>query len=316
MSDIDFDELDRAVAAVLSSDDKKPAESAPATVSAATAPTSVPVPAPTPTPADPVVPVTIAATPVLETPEPVKPVTIQSPPVKPVARGQFLDMVGPTKPAARPAPVAPAVSTPVAARTNGAFVSDIIAPTPPKAEPAPVTQVVTAPTPAPAVETPAEEPADFFAASPDDSSPHKGPETPSPFIPDAKVEKRPLGAFSAGDAAPLPSGDELHKQLVNVESDDHIAAAGEPAANVPAASVTSAFGASTTAVATPTPVTDKKSDRRSDRKAAKAKDVTPKPRAEKAPKYGKGTFIWLSVAIVVMVIGFGVGASVYILFIK
>ena len=332
MSDIDFDELDRAVASVLGGSD---------------APTPAAV-------AEPIV--------VVPTDASLKPVAASAQDLhaiapKPVQRGRFLDMVHPsgdmTSRSATPA-MGP-VPRPVVDTTNQTFVSDVIAGTLPSLASLPLSPL-TSSSPAPARPTapasseqpsepiesvvePKDQPEpdpqpeatvapDFFAASPDDANPHKNPEVqPSPFIPDAKVEKRPLGAFTSDSPGngPLPTGDELHARLAKIEGEDSleepdVAAAPaktsdgklllQPVSGTPPAP---AVINSTPVASEPTP---KKPDHHFNLFGHGEKDTPashPKLKSAKAPKYGTGTVIRVTVAIAIMLIGLGVGASLYLL---
>jgi hypothetical protein len=251
---------------------------------------------------------------------------------KPAPRGQFLDMVQPTsRPALTPSQTTvidkPTANPPspayVAPSPQGPFMSDVVAPSAAPIRPAPV--VAVAPAPEPPITEPVVpiEPTDFFASPADDADPQRATEaTPSPFIPDAKVEKRPLGAFGPEVAKQL-ANDDIHTQLVAVESEDNVVETVE----APAMSHT--FAPSPTPYVKPTPIfsapsaADKKPDHhfslfepheKQPKPAKVPKAVqTPNARVEKTPKYGKGTLIWVTVAIAVMLIGFGVGASLYFL---
>jgi len=359
MSDIDFDELDRAVASVLTSpDEDQPAEPV---IVRNEPPVSTPSEEPVAEESVPVVAPDTTDTPDVD--DTSEPVAVSTPTAKvgtsaqalhttakPVQRGRFFDMVHPSQDM-RPrsgAPISP-VPRPVPAAANQTFVSDVVAPQPTSAPtPEPMIQpLISDPTPepeTPVVSEPTPEPTDFFAASPDDSNPHDGPETPvvSPFIPDAKVEKRPLGAFSGQSDAPaastLPMGDQLHQELVQVESEDNVIETAEsPIPVTPKPEVkkdekrasigTHTFAAATipAAVSAPAPVStpvtapkpfetfEKHEKPEKPAKAPKPEKIKPlpKPHVDKAPKYGKGTLIWVTVAIAVMLIGFGVGATLY-----
>lgn len=364
MSDIDFDELDRAVASVLNTPaGAKPAEQTVVAVQSQPTVTAPVAPAPAPAVTTPSVsesePVTVRTSmpqPVVAqpytAPEQPKPAAVSAQDLhpiaqKPVQRGRFLDMVHPAHDmAARPAPasipVTPSPAPAVSPSTNQTFVSDVVAPTPTPA--AQTVEPVVSPVAAPEVvpsepEAPAEpepttpqpaEASDFFANNPSGDDQSKAADTtPSPFIPDAKVEKRPLGAFSVGEngLAPssLPFGDELHEKLVQVESEDNIIATAE--SPIPEKTDTSFFGKkagakeATESVAVPAVTSPSSAPAATqDEKEVKphhglfdhaTHDKAPKKRVEKAPKHGKGTLIWVTVAIAVMLIGFGVGATLY-----
>lgn len=152
MSDIDFDELDRAVSSVLG---VSPQDLQPAPVS-----TPTPIQSATVTPS-PVVPVTVTPTPAPV--QPVRPVIATPRPTT----GRFMDVVHPSSDM-RTAPQTPQIET-----------QDI-----------PVVEMPAPLAPEPEVQSDPED--DAFELIQDDFiSPLE-----SPFLTDAKVEKRPLGAFS------------------------------------------------------------------------------------------------------------------------
>lgn len=336
MSDIDFDELDRAVASVLSTDPKKtaqvktesaqsPAEGTTSNIAevenaveddpfagtygdaAPEAAAEVFEPAPSPD----------------EKPEPsvntVKPVAMPAqalhPPIsKPVQRGRFLDMIHPSHdmsprtavPSRRNAPVSPAA--------NQTFVSDVLAP---KTEAVVAADAEEMPRISPkevAVTPPTEpvlkpaEPVDFFAGAPAENDEKTVEPVQSPFIADAKVEKRPLGAFSAeeglgGNSEKSPIGNELHGELVKLESEDNIVETAESAFSGKGTVLRPAKIEKPTATE---PVSTSLDD------TAAKESVTPAPNLRvDSPGKHKSTIIWVTVAIAVMLIGFGVGATLY-----
>lgn len=285
MSDIDFDELDRAVTSVLNSPAQKPAE-----------PAAAPAPEPV-----------VATKPVAASAQDLHPAA-----QRPVQRGRFLDMVHPAHDMAprQAVAIAPAERPNAVASqsTSQTFVSDVVAePTPSTVVPKPEQPVETPQPAASAPEAPAPEakPEDFFAGGPVDAKPTEP--TPSPFIPDAKVEKRPLGAFAVADSATLPVGEELHDKLVAVESEDNVVETGE--SSIPARQETAiAPKPATTPVKPVTPVTPISAATNQDEPMHLAKN-----RLDKPPKHGKGTLIWVVVLIAVLLIGGGVGASLYFL---
>lgn len=109
MSDIDFDELDKAVSSVLKKDEPTPTQTqAPAEVTASVAPpqASIEVTEPQPAPA-----VEASAAPTVDAPETVPatevPVMSQSPAVKRSSNGRFMDMVHPSSDMKNATAVAP-----------------------------------------------------------------------------------------------------------------------------------------------------------------------------------------------------------------
>jgi len=206
-ADIDFDELDRAVSSLIGKvpSDIKPdtkVDDASPVSTEASAPSSLSSTAPTPAAdAGEKIAVSIskpASAPAAEvTPTAVTPAT---PAARRVPNGRFMDMMHPSadmRPNAgeeRPSLVPPKAPTPAAA-------------------PVPVTPAVSTASVAP---TP-ENPLNSQAATVDDEAAKldslltKGlsldePPQSSPFLPNPKVEKRPLGAFSPDAAAPATPG--------------------------------------------------------------------------------------------------------------
>lgn len=186
MSEIDYDELDRAVKSLNGGQPTaQPSSSSNITVS------STPVLAPTPAPA------AAAPTPSATTSPAPPPVDNSQSLVSRPNSGRFMDVMHPSSDM-RPVQVPP---RPTNTDVNPA------SPAPAPASPTPIT-----PTPAPA-ETP---------------SPQT---TGSPFLPDTKVEKRPLGTFAGteppkpdmpakpiGNDTPLPP--ELQDDLLSVETNE------------------------------------------------------------------------------------------------
>ncbi|HXH26305.1 MAG TPA: hypothetical protein VNG90_00250 [Candidatus Acidoferrum sp.] len=210
MNDIDFNELDKAVNSLMDGKNQKPAEPAPAKVTTAAAPAPKPAP--------------VA----------LKPVAVPAR-VIPAQRGgrlparptgvvkTIVDIMAPknTQPPSRvPSRIAPDIR-PISLKKPAEARPPVAAPAPHKApaepEEAPLPVQVTTPVAAPIVEPPVvpgepakepmPEPTDHESAWPDpidfetrrqaqqESSAEKE-DSASPFIPGAKVEKRPLGAFA------------------------------------------------------------------------------------------------------------------------
>ncbi len=313
---IDFDELDRAVASVLNAPEQTEGETD-ASVSVRDGKSATEINAVKTT--EPSIP---HEEPLQETNEPnspsaedmSKPSAVSAQdlhPVlsKPVQRGRFLDMVHPAHDMAPRGPNAP-VTRPSARTTpliaDKTFVSDVVSPEPTTesvlATPEPPSRSFTSPSAVPKPQTPAvlEEPVDFFAPTPKDADAKHDEPALSPFIPDAKVEKRPLGAFSPSDSpladTSLPVGEALTERLVEVESEDNVVDANEP-------TISRTFTPFTTK-ASATPAT------------SLAIGSGTKPSNVKAAKRSKGTFIWLTVFLVVALIGFGVGATLYFVVFK
>ena len=182
MKDIDFDELDRAVNSLIS-------------------------PGGTPAPADSTTPAPAVSTP------PAAPTT---PPVTPASTpplaerrssGRFMDVVHPSSDMRGSATVPPRPASREAATITPPSSADS---TPAPADSAPETNTKTAAWPDPidfhaaSQATPESTPA---AATPQTASPSNEMTTPleTPFLSDAKVEKRPLGAFSAETPEPAPA---------------------------------------------------------------------------------------------------------------
>lgn len=307
MSDIDFDELDRAVASVLKSPespaqadanaDEKRAVDEPVVVRTSS---SKPAAAPEPATAKPAAPPAQALHPVAQ---------------KPVQRGRFLDMVHPSHDMAPRSVVhvGERAATHDAApdSSNQTFVSEVVSP----AEPPKAVETV-APGPFPVHETTepasAEEHTDFFAEAPSEDPSKAGDFTPPPFIPDAKVEKRPLGAFSAGEGASdavqpsLPIGEALHDKLVEVESEDNIATNSETAVPVSAAPPT--------VVAASLKEDDKPKGEHENliERMLHHESGVSTARTEPVVKRSKSNLIILTVGLIVVIIGAAVGATLYL----
>ena len=201
MTDIDFDELDRAVSGALrgpkpSSEQTSEAVSQPQTVqrtertvlspafsspySSGPSPLvgSTPTVAPTPTVAAPVIEPIVSITPVTTPAAPATPADSPAISTAPAARrssGRFMDMVHPSSDM----------------RSKNAVLTSPVATRPEPSRPQPVrseaTHLQTTPVPQPIVPEPVQP-----------EAPAWNEPLESPFLPDAKVEKRPLGG---GDAA-------------------------------------------------------------------------------------------------------------------
>lgn len=196
MKEFDFDELDKAVGSVLASTGQTEpqdqvaatADSTPAQVSSAQLTSPVePVAEPT---VEPPAPSVATAAPVSARP---------APSVTPTRRsGRFMDVVHPGSSTGSPKQATPAISrtgSSVTPANPTRLTQDIITPsrTPAVAEPVKLPE---APERAAldTIDTPT--PVNTEAASPQVAAQPSF----SPFIPDAKVEKRPLGAFSSSNA--------------------------------------------------------------------------------------------------------------------
>ncbi len=190
MTDIDFDELDKAINSLVSGDSKK--GTATATIPATpVAPVEPAVPVLTPAPATP------AASP---TPS----LTVPTPPSRP--QGRFMDVVHPSS------DMRPGLNIPDRSPREGITITPPSAPEP----------VIPKPEPEPAEDPPAPQDTPVEPAVP---VPTPTPvATESPFLKDAKVEKRPLGGLSEAvertpdTDSPLP--DELQPDVLSLESDN------------------------------------------------------------------------------------------------
>jgi len=174
MQDLDFDELDKAVSSLMPQSAPTVAPvTAPAAPVAPATPTPVSVPIPTPAP-------TIAPVNAVE-----RPVT-----------GRFMDVVHPSSDMRTALNMPQRQSTPMTpvAAPAPAPVQPVYTPPAPVIAPAPV--VATSPAPAPVGPSLANN----WAGLPTPPMANSAPE--SPFLPETKVEKRPLGAFS--DELPQP----------------------------------------------------------------------------------------------------------------
>ena len=255
MKDIDFDELDKAVNSLMAKtpegEEKKPeapAEPAAETSSEPSQPAAAQEAAP-PEPADTAEPAKEAEA---ETPATEEPSAETAPATKSLATkrsGRFMDVVHPSSDM-RTAPTTaakPSRHSKVVAPFNSDITSAAAEPT---KEEAPASEEVASPTPAEhtwpdpiamheaaaSSQTPEPEEAEPAEKSEPAAEPAAPPEPPvSPFLADAKVEKRPLGApvteaqelgldteapqqtEAAEPAAPLPA--ELADDVVSIESD-------------------------------------------------------------------------------------------------
>jgi hypothetical protein len=329
MKDLDFDELDRAVNSLISGGQPsvatpEPVLNVPTTLVSNDAPSQPPV-----------------------APAPSQPLAARR------SSGRFMDVVHPSSDMRSSAPVAvvapvsriaptiapvatPSVSTPVP-----------VEPTTPKSEyPDPIDfqgfNPGVAPTPTPEVAPVAHEDEDSdITKIADDITASLGKDTTtpleSPFIADAKVEKRPLGAFSGDisvDAAvtepveeeptpsvelpveskddsddhpiekdvPLPA--ELQNDLLSIEANENPVAAPEAVFTPPAASTDVPVG--------PTSISQQYSEKPStgDQPVPTmfAAEAYKKPAAHPKKKSGWFVVLWIGLLIIV---GGGIGAAVY-----
>jgi len=193
MQDIDFDEIDRAVSSVTSSNSNGPVNAAPANV------------------ATPVVPDVTVPT---ETATPVVPPSVASPAAR-RSTGRFMDVVHASSDM-RPTRSVAARPEPTAAASSAFHWPDPIESLRPSTPPAPAPEVVVekpvAFVPEPIVAPVVEPPVAAELVIPEEVA------TPleSPFLTNAKVEKRPLGAFSdesgmalIEDPIPFSGNDEV-----------------------------------------------------------------------------------------------------------
>ena len=206
MQDIDFDEIDRAVNSLASTGFSKDGQEEAAVSSPVVQPSETELPVPTPTE-----PMTPAAP--EPSPEPAVVPVVPSPAVR-RSSGRFMDVVHPSSDMRPSAPSAPSLHREVV------IERDEVAKRPEPAAIAstafhwPDTTVASRRTPeAPTVETPVVEPTPEPAVVLPEQEEPNGP-LESPFLMDAKVEKRPLGAFSGADEGlpliedPLPGSGE------------------------------------------------------------------------------------------------------------
>lgn len=218
MADIDFDELDKAVNDLMANVDTskrtagldEPEEKVVSIPTSSTAPAVV-TPAPTPTPATPATEASAAPTQSVGSAPAVAATTPASPSLAMKRRGQFMDIVHPSRD----------MNTPKSTSRQGVTIqpgNDVVAASAAQQnEPAPMSNVppvqssVETPEPTPsawpdpidmanasatAAETPS---APTLATEPPTEATGEAPLT-SPFLPDAKPEKRPLGS-------PVPAED-------------------------------------------------------------------------------------------------------------
>ncbi len=235
MKDLDFDELDKAVNSLMSTKDEKPVDAASAepvatdtdttTPAAEEQPTSTPIPAPTaPEPA---------------TPEPESTdVAVTKPARSTVApatrrRGQFMDVVHPSSDMRTPATGRTGVTIAPSPPPRASVVEPTPAPETPEnstVEEAPTPPISTMPDPIDMQEAMAEKSTTVepkVSATPDNASPFSSMSdssvAESPFLPDAQVEKRPLGSAAlGGDAAAV-------QELNDTAKSDESTPAEEPA---------------------------------------------------------------------------------------
>lgn len=239
MKDIDFDELDRAVNSLMSSVDQ------PKTDEPATSPQPVAVPTPSAATAPAIVPSTapVVQPPMAQSPAPARPVA-------PAARrtGRFMDMVNTS--AVKPTPPQSAPSR------EGLAITPRPSSVEPTAPPTPAAPIVSEPVlnqaapSVPATSTAMPDPLDMMVPSTqDDSSDDKEvskPTTPeqevapleSPFLADAKVEKRPLNPGTPDDLelsepslALEPTTNTPEEPPVEAEEDKPEKGQDEPLAN-------------------------------------------------------------------------------------
>lgn len=239
MKDLDFDELDKAVNSLMSTKDEKPGDTAPAepvttdtdttTPAVEEQPTSTPIPAPTaPEPA---------------TPEPEATDVAVTKPARPTAtpparrRGQFMDVVHPSSDMRTPATgrtgvtIAPPSPTPSQAPTPEPVPAPET-PETPVAEETPAPTMSTMPDPIDMQEAMAEKSTTVEPAVPaesDNVSPFSSTLTSdssvaeSPFLPDAQVEKRPLGSAAlSGDTAAVQELNDTTKSDESTPAEESV----------------------------------------------------------------------------------------------
>lgn len=327
MKDIDFDELDKAVNSLMgsaptiasTSKDNPPAEHM-VTVSSTTVPTGAPAVSPTSTPG-------AVPSPPAET---VVPVTVQTQPTPasaatPVIRkgGRFMDMVHDSsdmKP--RPTVAVPSREGLTIAPRTDAPTADPVQPTAENNS----KPIEFGPMPDP-IDMP-QRPAEPATLTNSSSAPQAEPYE-SPFLSDAKIEKRPLNATAAGAEKPEPtsetpaeptpasSGDEppavpqvpeLNSDLIEIESKE----------TVPAADMTQAVDSSTASVAVAEPEKPlgpasipqqyKATESTGDHSHAAIYDASQYPEPVTHPAKKKSGWLW--VVWVVLLLGLGAGGAV------
>lgn len=311
MSDIDFDELDRAVNSLISNTPKSDAAATPAAPTPDTVPVSMPSPVAEPSQVNisqPAVPQSLAGQ---------------------RSSGRFMDVIHPstdmrtsvvTPPVvAPPSPVATPTrtSSPVASRATISDFSRIN-------NTSPIPRPMINPVPTPIVEP---------AVAPDtDATAPKSLE--SPFISGAKVEKRPLGTFSDEPSVPTvelsPSGEveekpvdvpvaesseqmtsvlpeELQSDLLKIESGNSEA---DITTAVPVPSETPAFESDPTG---PTSIVQqyKEQPAATDQKTSPIYDtnVYHKPLVPEGKK--KSGWMWIIWIVLLLAVGIGAGAITY-----
>jgi hypothetical protein len=330
MKDIDFDELDKAVNSLMASaptiastsEDNPPAEHI-VTVSSTTAATAAPAVAPLSAPATVPSPSADTAVPVTIQPQPT-PTTTAAPVVR--KAGRFMDMVHDSsdmKP--RPTVAVPSrEGLTIAPRTDTLSADSV--------------QQETASTSKPVEFGPMPDPIDMPQRPQSSAEPTSltlSPTTPqadsyeSPFLSDAKIEKRPLNATAAGaekleptsetptEPTPASSGDEppavpqvpeLNSDLIEIESKE----------TVPAADMTQAVdsAAASVAVAEPEkplgpasiPQQYKATESTGDHSHAAIYDSSQYPEPVTHPAKKKSGWLW--VVMVVLLLGVGAGGAV------
>jgi hypothetical protein len=320
MKDIDFDELDRAVNSLIS-------------------------PGGTPAPADSTTPAPVASTstpPTAPTPPPATP-TSTPPLAERRSSGRFMDVVHPSSDMRGSATVPPRPTSREAATITPPSSAESIPAAP--ADSAPETNTKTAAWP---------DPIDFHAASQEapESTPVATPQpalpssemtTPleTPFLSDAKVEKRPLGAFSTDTpeltpAAPgvepapsttpvdtsttAPTDDTPKNEDHPIENDTPMPAELQPGLLSIESNEDSQHEKAETAPTTaapptpvgPTSITQQYKEQPStgDKPAGTVFDTEAYKKPQSGPKKKSGLFVVLWIFLL-LVVGAGVGAAVY-----
>lgn len=366
MKDLDFDELDRAVNSLITSTPAEPkAVDAEKTVTITPTlgvndqPTSGALEAAA---AQVVDNQAVTAPPAVATPA--APVSTPQPLAARRSSGRFMDVVHPSSNMRTTTPAVAPISRQGMTLTPPAAPTEVPAPSPvvdtvPTATPTPTTSGATdwpdpldfhgfaAPesTPQPTESTtpvdtsaPGEDDDDINQIAQDiDNSLGQTEETPqtSPFLSDAKVDKRPLGAFSTEpaaasapeppaepavaeppqtdtpavddaqalpDKAPLP--EELQSNLLSIESDsDH--AAEPPVDEAPAQEATEPVG--------PTSITQQYKEQPStgDQQTGNIYDTSSYHKALAHPAKKKSGWMWVVWTAILLVVGAGAGAAVY-----